>query len=333
MGVKIKRESVRWLVPIIVIAALGSGGASAQVAIPAGSTIDQAVVSIFADTFTGEVVNLHRITADWGENTVSWNSFNGSYDPVVEGTFNSTFGWNPVDVTHLVQEWVDGTAVNYGILLAELGGFYSRYYSSEYEFPDQRPKLEIWYTDPAGAAGYAVIQRPGDAQDGVKDAYIWELDPTSNGWYKERLFTGIFNDYEKQTLVQFLFDVPAVGPGTGTPGYWKNHPDAWPVAVIDIGGVIYSREQAIGIMKRPVRKDMTIAMFKALVAAKLNVLIGNDDSCIWQEIQDADAWLAMYPVGSGVGAGGDTSPWRDGEPIHDLLDDYNKGLLPCADPR
>ena len=37
-------------------------------------------------------------------------------------------------------------------------------------------------------------------------------------------------------------------PGTGTPGYWKNHPDAWPVAVITIGGETYTKGDAIAIM-------------------------------------------------------------------------------------
>ena len=30
---------------------------------------------------------------------------------------------------------------------------------------------------------------------------------------------------------------PPCSPGTGTPGYWMNHPDAWPVEGIVIGGV------------------------------------------------------------------------------------------------
>ena len=61
------------------------------------------------------------------------------------------------------------------------------------------------------------------------------------------------------------------GPCTGTPGYWKNHPEEWPDGVM-VAGVHYSTEEAIAIMDSPVRKDKTITMFKALVAAKLNKL-------------------------------------------------------------
>ena len=38
------------------------------------------------------------------------------------------------------------------------------------------------------------------------------------------------------------------------------------------------------------------------------------------------------PVGSGVKAGGKKSPWREGEPLYEMLDDYNNGLL-CAPSR
>ena len=60
-------------------------------------------------------------------------------------------------------------------------------------------------------------------------------------------------------------------PGTGTPGYWKNHPEAWPVDEITIGGVTYTKVEAIAIMNTPEKGDKTYTMFSALVAATLNV--------------------------------------------------------------
>jgi hypothetical protein len=120
-------------------------------------------------------------------------------------------------------------------------------------------------------------------------------------------------------------------PGTGTPGYWMNHPEAWPVDEIMVGGETYTRDEAIEYMKMPVKGDKTLTMFPALVAAKLNVLIGNDDSCIADTIADADLWMATYgPVGSGVE--GNSNAWKIGEPLYETLDDYNNGLL-CAPSR
>jgi hypothetical protein len=119
-------------------------------------------------------------------------------------------------------------------------------------------------------------------------------------------------------------------PGTGTPGYWKNHPEAWPVDGITIGGVFYTKAEAIDLMESPTKRDKTYNMFEQLVAAKLNVLIGNEDSCIADTIVAADAWMAVHPVGSWVLAR--SLAWREGEPLHINLDAYNNGEL-CAPHR
>jgi SdrD B-like domain len=123
---------------------------------------------------------------------------------------------------------------------------------------------------------------------------------------------------------------PVKNPGTGTPGYWKNHPEAWPVEDIVIGGNTYSKDSAITYFMAPVRGDKTITMFRALVSAKLNVLIGNDSSCISATIAAADAWMAAHPVGSNVDA--DSMAWKEGEPLYKRLDQYNNGYL-CAPHR
>jgi hypothetical protein len=67
-----------------------------------------------------------------------------------------------------------------------------------------------------------------------------------------------------------------------------------------------------------------------LVSAKLNVLIGNDSSCIADTIEAADDWMADHPVGSGVAA--DSAAWKAGERLYKRLDQYNNGYL-CAPHR
>jgi len=124
---------------------------------------------------------------------------------------------------------------------------------------------------------------------------------------------------------------PPPPPGTGTPGYWKNHPEAWPVDSITIGGVTYSKAQAIDIMKTNKAADKTYTMFNALVCAKLNLLLGNESSCIATTVLAADQWMKKYgPVGSGVKAS--SQAWKEGEPLYLKLDAYNNGLL-CAPHR
>ena len=127
-------------------------------------------------------------------------------------------------------------------------------------------------------------------------------------------------------------------PGTGTPGFWKNHPDAWPVTVISIGGVTYTRAQAIAIMNMPVKNDKSITMFKALVAAKLSALaieLGGSGcggctppGCILE----ADQWLMNFPVLSGITARTEAWQYSHGEALYECMDDFNNGRL-CAPSR
>jgi uncharacterized repeat protein (TIGR01451 family) len=116
--------------------------------------------------------------------------------------------------------------------------------------------------------------------------------------------------------------------GARTQGYWKNHPQAWPVDEITIGGVLYTKDQAIEIMGTPDKGDKTYSMFRQLVAAMLNVMSGTDPTCITDTIDAANLWMAEYgPPGSGVR--GNSQAWREGRPLKDRLDAYNNGLL-CA---
>ncbi|MEW6157022.1 MAG: SdrD B-like domain-containing protein [Verrucomicrobiota bacterium] len=132
--------------------------------------------------------------------------------------------------------------------------------------------------------------------------------------------------------VDFGFIIPRPkNPGTGTPGYWKNHPDAWPVESLTIGGVIYTKAAAITGMRKSTKTDMTYVLFQHLVAATLNVWIGNDPECIADTIDAANLWLAGNPLGSGVKAS--SGAWQNsGESYSQKLDQYNNGLL-CAPAR
>ncbi len=308
---------------------------SAQVTIPQGSTVNSAIFSVYEIGVSNQTVYLRRVTADWGELSVTINSLGSNWDPAVVGSFvTDSVGWKTVDLTGLVQAWVNGTYPNYGFLMMmDPTSPAVQYRSSEYiaygGIIEQRPKLEIWYTTPAGVSQYVMIQRPGAAQDGVADAAIRDF---INHGAEPALTTGYYNGIEKWSIIRFNFTVIPSSPGTGTPGYWMNHPEAWPEPGVTIGGNYYLVADAIALMKAPGATDKTYTMFAALVAAKLNVLIGNNASCIASTITAADSWMMTYPVGSGVAAGGGRSPWRVGEPLYFLLDAYNNGLL-CAPHR
>jgi hypothetical protein len=120
-----------------------------------------------------------------------------------------------------------------------------------------------------------------------------------------------------------------------TPGYWKNHPQAWPVEEIEIGGVVYSKAKALFLMRINGHKNKIFIMFRALVATKLNLIVGSDPSCIEETVAAAETWmennvgLVVWWQAGKFTKWGKKSPWREGEPLADTLDDYNNGLL-CA---
>jgi N-acetylneuraminic acid mutarotase len=109
-------------------------------------------------------------------------------------------------------------------------------------------------------------------------------------------------------------------------GYWKNHPDQWPVAQLQLGNVTYDQQQLLDILHQPVRGNGLVLLAHQLIAAKLNIDNGADGSCIQQIIADADALigdLVVPPVGTGY-----LAP-RDVSALADTLDQYNEGGL-CA---
>jgi hypothetical protein len=97
-----------------------------------------------------------------------------------------------------------------------------------------------------------------------------------------------------------------------------------------VGGVTYSKDQAIALLKTSGQGDKTYDLFHQLVPAILNVALGNEASCIEATIAAAHAWLVSHPVGSKVkGKAWTTS---GGGALHGTLDDYNNGRL-CAPHR
>ena len=127
-------------------------------------------------------------------------------------------------------------------------------------------------------------------------------------------------------------------PGTGTPGYWKNHPEEWAdFTCWECFGLDpdlpWTQNDVIDMLETPTKGDKTYTLFRAVVAAKLNRVAGNGGDCwccVKKTHRRAREWLLDHPVGSGVKA--NSQAWKKAEPWYQKLDDYNNGLL-CAPPR
>lgn len=118
--------------------------------------------------------------------------------------------------------------------------------------------------------------------------------------------------------------------GAGSPSYWRSHPSVWPTEFITVGGFTYTKEQARVLLQLPEVGDKSRTLFRDVVAAKLNVGIGNDYECVADALLSADGWLQEHPAGSAVPAWSDA--WADAVFWHLRLDAYNEGFL-CAPRR
>lgn len=125
--------------------------------IPAGSTVTSATLYLYEQgNKLGQTTYIYRVTSNWSENTVTWNSW-----PTPGGNFDSGtayFSFIPdqnncmvtLDITSLVQAWVNGTYSNYGLMLYSTGpNHIISYASKEDGTASRQPKLNIVYSVPS----------------------------------------------------------------------------------------------------------------------------------------------------------------------------------------
>ena len=119
-----------------------------------------------------------------------------------------------------------------------------------------------------------------------------------------------------------------VGSAVQTAATWATT-DPWPLPdPITIGGVGYTRTEAIAVFATGHNNRQSPFLFRELVAANLNQAAGADASCVTATLTSADAWLADNPPDSAVKK--NSSAWTDvAEPWFDELVAYNTGLR-CA---
>jgi hypothetical protein len=111
---------------------------------------------------------------------------------------------------------------------------------------------------------------------------------------------------------------------TYTQGYWKNHPNAWPVTSLMLGSVLYTKAELLTILGTPVGGNGLISLAHQLIAAKLNIAQGADPSAAAAAIAAADlliGGLVVPTIGSGYLDPADTSA------LTQTLDDYNNGVI------
>lgn len=308
-------------------------------AIPEGAVITSATLGIYIIQNSNQTVNSHRITDDWTEMGVTWNSFGGAFDAAVEGAFTvDGEGWRYSDATSLVQDWIDGVYPNYGFLL-EQGTTFPRsiFYAREYSVI--QPTLEVCYMTPDGIECETFTP--------MADAYIWELNPDDNVGGRDILYTGWeqATDFTKYSLIRF--DLPTEPPPpppdgcTRTIGFWKTHAgfgpqddevtQYLPITLGDDGGaksrLVADAQDAVDYLSMDVygRANNGITkLYAQLLGAKLNLASGAT-SAVDADIAAADAFLADYDWNDWKTIGKDNQKMVLG--WMETLDDYNNGYL------
>ena len=69
-------------------------------------------------------IHVYRITDGWHEYEATWASSADDHDPVAVATFTgpiSSDGYVRFDISNLIQQWVNGSAPNHGIMLVMPG--------------------------------------------------------------------------------------------------------------------------------------------------------------------------------------------------------------------
>lgn len=109
-------------------------------------------------------------------------------------------------------------------------------------------------------------------------------------------------------------------------GFWKNNPDVWPVETLVLGDLEMDKDQLIQILRRSIRGHGSLLLARQLIAAKLNVANGCDDS-INDVIAEADLFLVEHPL--------DERIWRHRVPssrdLRIALGTYNKAGCPGSE--
>jgi len=238
----------------------------------------------------------------------AWASFGGMI--YCDANCDGVRGTNEVGLSGItVNAYLCGTATLVGSTVTASDGSYV------FDPSLSMPLGTMFYTCAIIPAGYSSGANPGNPGFACASSCFTFADPC--------------DCTHNLGLCPVTVTCPSPGPGTGTPGYWANHPQAWPVNEIQVGGITYSKDLAIQDIKRSTTKDKRWTIFASLVSAKLNVLIGNDSSCIASDIDWADGWWATYSANS---VAGNSAAWQLAEPYQLKLDAYDNGLL-CAPGR
>ncbi len=148
-------------------------------------------------------------------------------------------------------------------------------------------------------------------------------------------FTGVGGQYQFVAYTFLCDEEPDAGTDYGctlTQGFWKNHPEAWPVDELTLGNRTYTKAELLVILKTPTRGDASLILGHQLIAAMLNVAAGaGGTDAFMDDLAAAQAWMSANADADGKlpyrtsnrGAGALAS--ANAKMLGAMLDAYNNG--------
>ena len=110
-------------------------------------------------------------------------------------------------------------------------------------------------------------------------------------------------------------------------GYWKTHPEKWPVSSLQLGSQSYSKTELLNLLARPSRGDASVILVHQLIAAKLNIAAGVVATPIAATITDADQRLSAFTGKLPYKVKPSTTAGKAMVKAADKLEDFNEGEL------
>ncbi len=138
-------------------------------------------------------------------------------------------------------------------------------------------------------------------------------------WYAPYGDDGLVEQGTETFSSTFTCEAP-VNPCHFTPGFWKNHPNEWPIDTLVLGNVNYTKEDALAVLNTPVRGDASVILGYHLIAAKLNLANAADPGIV-DTVYEADVLL------EGIGGIGSRPLRAERESallLKEILVDYNE---------
>jgi len=123
-------------------------------------------------------------------------------------------------------------------------------------------------------------------------------------------------------------------PGNKCPfsmGYWKTHPDAWPVTTLTLGTVSYTQAELLAILKtnpgHGTKSDASLILADQLIAAKLNLANGSNPCPFAATIAAADALIDGRTIPITPTITPNTAEGQQMVSLANTLEQFNTGAL------